>query len=529
MKRILHQLTVNRTESTHFGATTKDRIWAGMPLQEKALPPSSNPPQPIDQIKQRRIDPASLQFRLVLGVTTFSVLGLSGVAAWTNWKIEQILVNTHSQNVKQIAEQLPENIALKRDRVAGDDTSAGNALETSVQQAINSFASPNVLLWVKSADGKMLARSAGLAAAPQDLADQLLSLSDMPLEPKVYAVGRQYFVLCSNPLEVQGQTIGQLYLAQNITADQLKRTDIVRGLSLVSSLLVIAMATAIALYIRQALRPLREINQIAGTISANDLSQSKLSLSDAPTEVQELAETLNEMLSRLGQSWEQQKQLIDDISHELRTPLSVAYGSLQCMQRRSTSLNEMHQEMLETAVSETQRTIQLLQDLLELARADSGCMYMHSETLVLNDLVADLVKMTKQLSDRVIHVEAEQDKIRMTTDRNCLNQILQNLIDNAVKYSTDDELIVIKLAQVADQVTIQVQDYGCGIDLKQQERIFDRFYRVDNARSRATGGTGLGLAIVKTLVETMNGEITVWSEPGAGSLFTVTLPSQLKG
>lgn len=501
-----------------------------MPLQEKPLQPlsketQSKVPQPISQTGQRRIDPASLQFRLVVGVTTFSVLGLSGVAAWTSWKIEQILVNTHSQNVKQIAERLPGDIALSGDRVAVE----ANALETQVQRAIDSFASPNLLLWVRSADGKMLARSPGLATAPQSLADRLLSLSHMPLEPKVYAIERRYFVLCSSPLNVQGQAIGQLYLAQDITADQLKRADAVRGLSLVSSLLVIAMATAIALYIRQALRPLREINQIAGTISANDLSQSKLSLSNAPTEVQELAETLNEMLSRLGQSWEQQTQLIGDISHELRTPLSVAYGSLQCIQRRSASLNEMQQEMLETAVSETQRTIQLLQDLLELARADNGCMYIHSETLVLNDLVAELVKMTKQLSDRVIDIEAEQDKIWMTTDRNCLNQILQNLIDNAVKYSSDGQPIVIKLAQASDQITIQVRDYGCGIELKQQERIFDRFYRVDDARSRATGGTGLGLAIVKTLVETMKGEITVWSEPGLGSLFTITLPSQLKG
>lgn len=494
------------------------KIWAEALLQGKSLNPKT--PQPVSQLRKWQIDPASLQFRLAVGATAFSILGLAGVATWTSWKMQQILVNTHNENVKQIAERFPHDAELYSEMLP---------IKVGVQQAIDNLASANLLLWVTAANGDRLAQSQALNAEPQRFVDRLLSLSDMPLEPKVYRIEQRYFVLCSSPLNVNGQAIGRLYLAQNITGDQLKLISAIRDLSLVSSLLVIAMVTAIALYIRQALRPLRGISQIAGTISANDLSQSQLSLQDAPTEVRELAETLNQMLSRLGRSWEQQRQLVGDISHELRTPLSVVYGSLQSIQRRSATLNETQQEMLETAVSETYRTIQLLEDLLDLARADSGCMYVYFETLVLNDLVADLVKMTKQLNDRVIQVEAEKDKIWITTDRNCLNQILTNLIENAVKYSPCHQPILVKLAQTEAHVTIQVQDCGCGIAPEQQARIFDRFYRIDDARSRATGGTGLGLAIVKTLVESMKGHITVWSEPGAGSIFTVTLPSQLKG
>lgn len=442
------------------------------------------------------------------------------MASWTSWKMQQILVDTHSENVREVAERFPEDVEVYRDMLP---------LSSSVQGAIDKLASPNLMLWVTNGKGDRIAQSRLLSASPKHFVDRLFALSGMPPEPKVYKIDQRYFVLCSTPLTVAGQPLGQLYLAQDITSDRLKLRGAVRDLSLVSSLLLVAMVTAIALYIRQSLKPLRDISQIAGTISANDLSQSKLSLQTAPTEVRELAETLNEMLSRLGRSWEQQRQLIGDISHELRTPLSVAYGSLQSIQRRSATLNSTQQEMLDTAVSETHRTIKLLEDLLDLARADSGCMYVHSETLVLNDLVADLVKMTKQLNDRVIQVEADQDKIWITTDRNCLNQILTNLISNAVKYSPCNQQILVKLSQSEDHTTIQVRDYGCGIPPEQQTRIFDRFYRTDDARSRATGGTGLGLSIVKTLVESMKGEITVWSEPGAGSLFTVTLPSQLKG
>lgn len=434
--------------------------------------------------------------------------------------MQQILVNTHNENVREVAERFPKDVEVYSDMLP---------LTTGVQTAIDNLASPNLMLWVTDSSGDRIAQSQSLSAESKQFVDRLFALSGMPPEPKVYKIDQRYFVLCSTELTVAGQPLGQLYLAQDITSDQLKLRGAVRDLSLVVSLLLVAMVTAIALYIRQSLQPLRDISQIAGTISANDLSQAKLSLQSAPTEVRELAETLNEMLSRLGRSWEQQRQLIGDISHELRTPLSVSYGSLQSIQRRSATLNSTQQEMLDTAVSETHRTIQLLEDLLDLARADSGCMYMHLETLLLNDLVADLVKMTKQLDDRLIQVEADSDKIWITTDRNCLTQVLTNLIGNAVKYSSCNQPILIKLNQNEARTTIQVRDYGCGIAPEQQARIFDRFYRTDDARSRATGGTGLGLAIVKTLVESMQGEITVWSEPGTGSLFTVTLPSQLKG
>lgn len=482
---------ITQANSSHLPERSSARIWADVLWQATLL--TDKPPQQFDRSRWRP-DLTSLQFRLTLGVTTFSVLGLSGLATWTSWKMQQVLVKTHTDNVEQIAERFPHDVALYRHQ---------RSTTAAVQQAIDNLFPPNLLLWVTNSDGQVLAQSRVLQTASVDFVDRLHSISNMPLEPRVYQVEGRYLVLCSSPLQVNGEWIGQLHLAQDITADQLKLINAMRGLSLVSVLSVLLMATAIALYIRRALRPLRGMSQAAGTISANDLSQAKLSLDHAPTEVRELAETLNAMLSRLAQSWDQQKQLIGDISHELRTPLSVAYGSLQWLQRRNANLNETQQEMLDTALAETDRTIQLLQALLELARADSGCIYLHSETLRLNDLVSELASVTQQLKDRQVQITAEPDEIWMTTDRNCLSQILTHLLDNAARYSPCNQPIVIHLSQTNDYTTIQVQDYGCGLSPEQQTRIFDRFYRVDDARSRATGGTGLGLAIVKTLVESM--------------------------
>jgi hypothetical protein len=154
-------------------------------------------------------------------------------------------------------------------------------------------------------------------------------------------------------------------------------------------------------------------------------------------------------------------------------------------------------------------------------------MHFNLEPLILNDVVTDVVGMAEGYSNRAIHVEQASRLIEVRADRDRLKQVLLNLIDNAVKYSEPDQPVTVKLEQVGEQATIQVCDKGKGIPLAQQTRIFERFYRVDEARARSTGGCGLGLSIVKTLVEGMGGRVTLRSQLGEGSVFTVTLPTQL--
>ncbi|WP_199314069.1 ATP-binding protein [Leptolyngbya sp. FACHB-671] len=192
--------------------------------------------------------------------------------------------------------------------------------------------------------------------------------------------------------------------------------------------------------------------------------------------------------------------------------------------RRSTNLTEPQQEALEIAALETDRTIRLLQDLLDLARADAGYMHFNLESFALTEVIEELLGMASKFSDRDIQIEAAQEKIVVEADRNRLKQVLLNLLDNALKYSEPDQPIVLKLDQVGGQAVIQVCDRGHGIPLQHQSRIFDRFYRIDEARARTTGGCGLGLSIVKTLVEGMGGSVTLRSKLNEGSIFVVTLP-----
>jgi heavy metal sensor kinase len=472
----------------------------------------------IRQVKQGHLDPSSLQFRLTVEITLLSILGLSSVAVWTGWKMQKLLITTHAQSMEYIATRFPRDVELYSEMLP---------VETGLQKTIDNVSVSGLVIWVKSLDGKKLLARSTAASSSLAATDELMSIAEMPLKPQVYKVGSQYLILYEGLVAVKGKPLGKVYMAQDVTEDQRQLIGAIEGLAIVCLLATIFTMVAIAWRIRRSLQPLQEMSQIAGAISVEDLSEAKLQLSDAPSEVKELAQTFNTMLSRLSDAWEQQRQFVSNVSHELRTPLTVVLGYLQSLLRRGTNLNDYQKEALETAASEADRTVRLLQDLLELARADSGYMHYHLEPLPLNGLVAEVAGMAEKFSHRSIQVDAEEP-IEAIFDRDRLKQVLINLIDNAVKYSDRDRPIQLTLAQVERQAIIQVRDRGVGIPLQDQGRIFERFYRVDEARSRSTGGHGLGLAIVKTLVEGMGGHITVRSNLHEGSVFTIALPKRFQ-
>jgi len=472
----------------------------------------------IDRFKQRHFDPSSLQFRLTAEIMLLSILGFSSVAAWTSWKMQQLLITSHTQNVEYIATRFPRDVELYSEMLP---------VETGLQKTINNVSVPGLLIWVKSLDGKQVLAQSNDMNSSFKASREIMSLAEMPLKPQVYKVDQRYLILYQGTVMVEGRPLGKVYMAQDVTNQQQQLNTAIRGLAAVCILVTILTMIAIAHRIRRSLQPLQDMSQMAGAISAEDLREAKLQLSHAPTEVKELAQTFNMMLSRLSDAWEQQRQFVSNISHELRTPLSVVLGYLQSLLRRGTNFNDYQREALETASAEADRTIRLLQDLLDLARADSGYMQYHLEPALLNDLVLEVIEMGEKYSGRTIQIKSIE-VITALVDRDRLRQVLINLIDNAVKYSSHDELVQVILEQVDQQAIIHVRDYGVGIPLQDQSRIFERFYRVDEARARSTGGHGLGLAIVKTLVEGMGGSITVRSKPGEGSDFAIALPMQPK-
>ncbi len=464
----------------------------------------------------RKIDLFSLRARLTIGVAAVSILGLGSLAIWTNWTMQQFLIDSHKHNLEEISTRLPRDVEVYSEILPP---------EAALKNAINNLSNTKMVLWVKNPNQKIIASSNNLHRLPNSTINQLISLTEMPIKPQIYEINQHYFVLCGLSLQVQGNLLGQLVLVQDVTRDQTMFLAMVWRLRTASILVIIVMVVAITFYIQRSLRPLRQISQMTEVISAEDLGQARLYLDNAPSEVRELAQTLNTMLSRLSQSWEKERQFFSNVSHELRTPLTIIHGYLQSILRRQHLLTEVQREALETAASEAERTVRLLQDLLDVARADSGYLYFNIQSCSLNDLVAEVVEMAGQDSDRTITIESSTYPIQVKADYIRLKQVLLNLIDNAIKYSEPGTSISLKLSQQGEEGIIQVFDKGYGIPLQHQSRIFERFYRVDEARNRSTGGSGLGLSIVKTLVEAMGGSVTVRSKLGEGSVFTVILPA----
>ncbi|MGP1373608.1 MAG: sensor histidine kinase [Almyronema sp.] len=471
--------------------------------------------KPIHQALQR-VDPNSIQFRLTAVILLALALGIGGMTAWITWQMQQILLAGHKQTTIDVAARLGEDVELYQAMMPSQE---------AVQRVIDYRTTGDLAIWLKSADNQVLARSQTLSLPSWQagsLATKLLNLEATQVA-QVYAVGNRYLVICAGPLAVAEEPIGQLYVAKDITQAQQSFLVMVRSLRLVSGVALLAIAWVTIFYIRRSLQPICQLNRLAANVSASNLGETQLQLGQAPTEVQQLAQTCNMMLSRLSAAWMQQRRFVSDVSHELRTPLTLINGYLQSTLRRCQTLTEPQREGLEIATAETERTIRLLQDLLDLARAESGSLHFNRELLELKDLVLEVVEMA-DYGNQQIEVKAEAVSVVVQADRNRLKQVLINLVDNAVNYSAVGATVTVKLLQVGRQAQIQVIDHGRGIPLCDQTAIFEPFYRVDEDRSRATGGTGLGLSIVKRWVEGMGGQVRVHSKLGEGSQFTVCLP-----
>ena len=458
------------------------------------------------------LDTDSLKVRLTVGIAAVAALGLGSLAVWTSAKMQHILVSTHKENMNYIAGRFPMDVKIYSEMIP---------LETGAQRAINSLSTKDQLIWLENTTGKVTAKSSALNTA--ETGNILLAVKNVPPIPTVQDLNGSYWLMCAAPLKVKNINLGTLYLAHNITDDLVMFRHLVRSLTIATIIAIAAMTTIIALYIDRSMQPLKKVSQLTATISADKLDQARLGLEQAPTEVKELAETVDRMLVRLSEAWEHQRELLSNVSHELRTPLTIISGYVQSILRRGDNLSEMQIEALKTVASEADRTVQLLQDLLDLARADSGRIQFQWEKIVLNDLIQEVAGMAQQYSKRTITVNSSAPEIAIKADSHRFKQVLLNLIDNAVKYSDDQTPITIKLERHSNQAVIQVCDRGVGIPLQQQGRIFERFFRVDESRNRA-GGTGLGLSIVKTLIEGMGGGITVRSQLNQGSTFIINFP-----
>jgi heavy metal sensor kinase len=275
---------------------------------------------------------------------------------------------------------------------------------------------------------------------------------------------------------------------------------------------------------RRALAPVDRMAERARSINAERLN-ARLPVDNPDDELGRLATVFNETFARLESSFERMRHFTADASHELRTPLTAmrSVGEVGLRSRRDEA---GYREIIGSMLEEVDRLALLVDRLLMLSRADTGEAKLSVDVVDLPALAQEIAEQLGVLAEeknQSIQLRCD-DVPRWMGDRVVLRQALLNLVDNAIKYTPNGGTIEIRVAQAADSTVIDVSDTGPGIPAELQSRIFDRFYRVDKARSRENGGTGLGLAIAKWAVEVNGGHLTLEPANSSGSCFRITLP-----
>ncbi|KMZ42219.1 MULTISPECIES: two-component system histidine kinase PnpS [Bacillales] len=220
-------------------------------------------------------------------------------------------------------------------------------------------------------------------------------------------------------------------------------------------------------------------------------------------------------------------EFVANVSHELRTPITSIKGFTETLLEGAMQDEETCRNFLQIISDESERLYRMIRDILDLSKIEQKRIPLHLSQVHLQDLISSAVAIMHDQAQRkelTITLPSPKPDIWLMTDKDCLQQIILNLLTNAIAYTQEGGKISIKTEADSENITIQVMDTGIGIPEKELTRIFERFYRVDKARSRDSGGTGLGLAIVKHLVENLHGHISVESKEGRGTTFTVTLP-----
>jgi two-component system, OmpR family, sensor kinase len=275
------------------------------------------------------------------------------------------------------------------------------------------------------------------------------------------------------------------------------------------------------------LAPLDSMAAQASRITGANLD-SRLEIGDAAAELTTLAASFNELLARIDQSFEGMRRFVADASHELRTPVAVIRGEADVALSSDRTAAE-YRESLAIILDESRRLSLLVDDLLNLARADAGRVKLRSQLFYWNDLLAECCRAMQSLAaargiELAYRPPAVPPDLPFEGDEELLRRMTLNLLDNAIRYTPNGGRVSAELEARTDGVLLRISDTGIGIPPEAAPHVFERFFRADKSRSRENGGFGLGLAIVKWIAESHRGVVELASQPGAGSVFTVTLP-----
>ncbi len=303
--------------------------------------------------------------------------------------------------------------------------------------------------------------------------------------------------------------------------DTMKRLLIIMIISIITS---ISVTIVVGYFMaKKTMKPVDQIRRAAVNISSNNLDE-RIDIKGRKDELGRLAETFNAMISRLKDSFQRINQFSIDVSHELKTPLTILKGETELALRKERT-NEEYKRSMQSNLEEIDRMSRIIDDLLLLSKAETKDIGMNLEKVDLRDLLADVCMNMKLFGENkgVEIVVKELEDIRLVGDELKLRRMITNVVENAIKYGHRGGHVIVSSYKQNGFACVNVEDDGPGISPGDIKYIFDRFYRADRSRKRASG-SGLGLSISKWIAEAHKGSIDVQSRPAAGSVFTIKLP-----
>ncbi len=272
--------------------------------------------------------------------------------------------------------------------------------------------------------------------------------------------------------------------------------------------------------------PIRIMSATANRLTVNNLDSERLNVEGTKNELKDLAGVINAMLDRIETSYESQKQFVSDASHELRTPIAVIQGYVNLLSRWGTDNEEVLHESIDAIQNEARSMQDLVEKLLFLSRHDKKTFKLNKKRFNMRHLVEDMVKETRLVAPNRIISNPIMENVIVYGDKQSLKQAIRIFIDNAVKYTNDGDEITILCQKVNEDCVITVQDTGIGMQEKDIDNIFNRFYRSDNVRNKNIGGHGLGLSLAKLIILAHTGKIKIRSQFKVGTSFIITLPKR---
>ena len=353
-------------------------------------------------------------------------------------------------------------------------------------------------------------------------AENVLKTLDQHFKEKIngksstISFGKNEIYMYKNVTRNISGNVFKIYILKNISQEN-KIFDRLRVLILFCTVLGIVITIFLSIKISKAiLRPINNIMQTARLTSTDDLTK-RIEVINSGDELEELSKGLNQMLDRIQISFENQTKFVSDASHELRTPLAIIKGYAEIIKKRKLSDEDLFNESIDSIINETENMKTLVQKLLFLAKGEN-----QKVNIVFSD--TDMEKFIKEtafdckLLSQTHNIElGKNDNYNLIIDRDLIKQAVRALVENSIKYSRPGTSIIIESLLMLNYAYVSVSDEGIGIPESEHQKIFDRFYRVDESRSKETGGTGLGLAIVKKIADLHKAEIIVQSEVGKGT------------